>query len=234
MNTVLLVLIGLLALLITTVLVSFFLVRKSYLSIGKEGTGTDATRGADDLGQSFQRAISTLRAKVGGADVEKRLPWVLLLGAPDAGKTALLNGLDPGGVSGATVPGVLHWRFLDQGIVIEVPGEFVLTPDGKPQLDGRWSRVLKQILRHRSEAPVNGIALAIPATHLLSDSEVDRAKRRLIASAFRAKLDELQREFGIVLPVHVLITKCDQIRGFGSFCWEIHRDQKEDMFGWSN
>jgi type VI secretion system protein ImpL len=48
------------------------------------------------------------------------------------------------------------------------------------------------------------------------------------------KLWQAQRLLGLRLPVYILITKCDQINGFQSFCAALPARVREDIFGWSN
>ncbi len=232
MNITLLVLISVLAVLVILLFIGVWLISRSRVA-AKDSSG-GATSGTDELSDSFQSAFAFLRAKVGRNRVQQRLPYILLLGEPDTGKTTLLDELDPSTGKAPSGPGSAQWRFLDQGAVIEVPGDLLVTSDGKAQSDGRWLRVLRQLMRHRPVAPVDGIVLTVSAAQMYSDTEADQARRRIIGSVIRAKLEDLQREFGMVLPIHVVVTKCDHVRGWGSFCWEMDSQRKEDIFGWSN
>src|SRR5574338_600070 len=36
------------------------------------------------------------------------------------------------------------------------------------------------------------------------------------------------------LPIYILITKCDEITGFSSFCKQLPEKLHRQMFGWSN
>lgn len=233
MNIALIVLIVAVVVLVVSGLVLFLLLRKGH--VPPEGAlATDPKRNTDEVGLSFQRAFAAVRAKTGGTALEQRLPYILLIGDPDSGKTTLLNAVDNGASSGATAVGSVSWRFLNKGAVIDIPGNFLVAPDGKTQSDGRWERVLKSLVRHRAHMPANGIVLTVAATDLLADDDPEQAKLKQRAISIRQKLDELQRELGLVLPIHLLVTKCDEVNGFGSFCWEIDRERKDDMFGWSN
>ena len=117
---------------------------------------------------------------------------------------------------------------------LDVPGAFLVTETGASQPDGRWERTLRQLLRHRPSQPLNGLVLCISASQLRISGEAETANRNAIAAAVRAKLDQLQNVTGLLIPVYVLVTKCDQIQGFGNFCWAIDRHRGHDIFGWSN
>lgn len=233
MNIALIVLIVVVVVLAVSGLVLFLLLRKG--RVPSDGAlAEDPKRHTDELGLSFQRAFAAVQAKTGGTALQQRLPYVLLIGDPDSGKTTLMNAVDNGTPSGATGVGSVSWRFLDKGAVIDIPGNFLIAQDGKAQSDGKWERVLKALVRHRAHMPANGIVLTVAASDLLADEDPEQAKLKLRAISIRQKLDELQREFGFILPIHLLVTKCDQVNGFGSFCWEIDRERKDDIFGWSN
>lgn len=227
MNTYLLLAIVVILLLAVAIVAVAILLRKSKVTDKKPLQPDEITNG-------LSQAFAALKAKLARPGLAQQLPWVLLLGERDSGKSSVIEALETAADDSPTTPGGLHWRLLDKGALMEVPGEYLLTPEGKPQSDGRWSRLLRQLVRHRPRSPLNGIVLAISADHLLSCDESTGAKRRAVAVAIRSKLDDLQRITGLVVPVHVLVTKCDQIRGFGAFCWETNPELRDGIFGWTN
>jgi type VI secretion system protein ImpL len=233
MDSALLVLIVLLVLLVISVVVFIVLVRNSQQKSPEEPAAR-ARAARESLATDVSEAVAALRDRVPGGRFRERVPWVLLMGEPEAGKTALLDQM-ASATTGIPMPADgVQWRFLEGGAVIDVPGSFLVDADGKNQIDGRWQRLLRLLLKHRPSRPLDGLVLAIPAAELLKQGEVAAAHLTAAAAALRDKLDVLQRQLGLVIPIYVLITKCDQVRGFGSFCWEINPDMDDDVFGWSN
>ena len=233
MDSALLILIVLLVLLAVSVTVFVILVRRSQQR-PEEDPAAKARSARDNIATDVSNAVAALRDKVPGGKFQERVPWVLLIGEPGAGKTTLLDQMASGS-SGIPMPrdGV-QWRFLDGGALIDVPGSFLIDAEGKGQADGRWQRLLRLLLKHRPARPVEGLVLVIPAPQLLTPGETASVHGNALAAALRSKLDDLQKLLGLAVPVYILVTKCDQIRGFGSFCWEINPDLDDDLFGWSN
>ncbi len=187
-----------------------------------------------DLASGVREAVAALRDKVPGGKFERRVPWILMIGEDAAGKTTVADHLSSG-PNGLPVAGAgVRWSFLDGGVLVDVPGAFLVNPEGRARPDGRWNRFLRLLVRHRPARPIDGVVLTIPAAQLFYKGEADAVERKTVAAAIRDKLDEAQRVLGLAVPVYVLVTKCDQVRGFGSFCWEMNPDLEDDMFGWSN
>ncbi|MDQ1473125.1 MAG: type secretion system protein ImpL, partial [Bryobacterales bacterium] len=187
---------------------------------------------------SFESGLQSLRQRVLGGSFQYRVPWILMIGTPGSGKTAILDSLSSGALSPSgdvSLKGLgIGWGFLNDGVVIDAPGSLLLGPGAGEQSDeSGWNQMLRRLNRHRPARPLDGVVLTISAAELL-DSTVDIASK---GSLIRAKLDQLQSAAGLVLPVYVLVTKCDSLRGFGSFCQEIQQtdpELKKEMFGWSN
>jgi type VI secretion system protein ImpL len=231
-NPTLIALILLLALFVLAVLTVVLLLRRSQKDAGKKPK--PGSEPHDTVGRAVSEAFAALRKKMAVGKPPQSVPWVMLIGEPNTGKTTLLNQLGAGLLVPSPAADELQWRFLDRGAVIDVPGAFLITESGTSQPDGRWERMLRQLLRHRPSQPLNGLVLCISASQLRMSSEAETANRTAIAAAVRAKLDQLQNITGLLIPVYVLVTKCDQIQGFGNFCWAIDRDRDHDIFGWSN
>ena len=84
---------------------------------------------------------------------------------------------------------------------------------------------------------VPGVVLTIPCTDLISpNGEAGPNLNRVAEKAdlLYKKLWYAQRILGIRFPVYILVTKCDEIEGFQSFCREIPGRLKNNIFGWSN
>jgi hypothetical protein len=83
---------------------------------------------------------------------------------------------------------------------------------------------------------LDGIILAIPYSDLASAGGQNPGfKFRLEKKAqyLYNKLVDAQKQLGLSLPVYVIVTKCDEVRGFKSLCREIP-ERRDEMVGWSN
>jgi hypothetical protein len=193
-----------------------------------------------DLKLSFKKAMR--RIPLYGKGARYRIPWYLLLGETHSGKTTLLGntGLelqtDAPDEQRTGVKQGLNWFFFNQGIVLDVAGDFVLRADGATSNVKGWNYLTKLLRRYRPDRPLDGVILAIPCSDLLeTSSHSAEFKLRLEqkAQCLYSKLVDAQNRLGLSFPVYVLITKCDEVAGFKSLCREIPA-RRDEMFGWSS
>ncbi|MBN2125896.1 MAG: hypothetical protein JW821_16485, partial [Deltaproteobacteria bacterium] len=195
------------------------------------------------LRRSFSKAVRVLRANVSGRNYRYQIPWYLMVGEAASGKTATLNrsGLNlplgkPIG-EGPEIRKGCNWWFFEKGIVLDIAGDLILRADGRTSDDRGWRLLLRLLQKHRPQRPIDGIILSVPCEDLLGAGEKGEADFNRIAEKadhLYKKLWQTQKALGIRLPVYVLVTKCDQIEGFQSFCREIPSRLSHNIFGWSN
>jgi type VI secretion system protein ImpL len=247
--TVLLILIAIFLLLAGTAVFLFLVIRRSRkISFTaakaepekKESSGTEFLQFTSDLElrTSFRRALRTLKTYVTGRDYRYRAPWYVLAGESKSGKTSLLesNGLDIPVNELIEKNRRLNWYCFDQGVVIDVAGDFVLRSDGTANSRG-WNTILRLLQKHRPQRPLDGLVLTIPCTDLTVEGELDHERRNRLeqkAICLYKKLWQAQKILGMRLPVYILVTKCDEITGFTSFCRQLPEKLRTQMFGWSN
>src|SRR5689334_2107368 len=250
---VLLILLIIFLLLVGTAIFLFLVIRRSRKTAfvpdasvkpdpdAKEASGVDFLQHASNvqLRTSFRRALRILRTYVTGRDYRYRAPWYLLAGESKSGKTSLLdfNGLN------LSVKDLvdkndrqLNWYFFDEGVVLDVAGDFVLRHDGTASHRG-WNTVLRLLQKHRPQRPLDGLVLTIPCTDLIGAGELGHQKRFELeqkATSLYKKLWQAQKILGMRLPIYILVTKCDEITGFSSFCRQLPEKLHRQMFGWSN
>lgn len=191
------------------------------------------------LRMSFLRALRSLREHVAGRSYRYGVPWLLLMGEEGSGKTTLLDNTGMTRSWYASDPrieghGELGWGFFDRGIVLDVPGAFVLRKDGISSDEHGWNGLLKLLQRHRARRPLDGIVLTLPCRDLLDDSLSASASIHHKATILFEKLWDAERVLGMRLPVYVLVTQCDLIPGFQSFAQSLPEAWQEGAFGWSN
>ncbi|TAN22309.1 MAG: hypothetical protein EPN33_08560 [Acidobacteria bacterium] len=205
---------------------------------GEAGAGAATLRGAD-LALSFLRAIKYLRAQATGRRRLYRVPWYLLLGQVGSGKTCIVQSLGRTSTAGGDSEGSglhhhLGWSFFDHGVVLDVPGEYVLDPFTLDSQERNWRSLLRLLNRARPRRPMDGVVLVLPVEDFLSSSELGGAELADKARKLADKLGQLQREAGVCFPVYVLLSQCDRVPGFASFAAALPPVRLKEMFGWSS
>ncbi len=189
----------------------------------------------DQLTQSFLKALESIQGLIGEKQSHYQLPWFMLIGVEGSGKSSLLQSLQPKQPIFQDFPEnsrACDWYFYDHGIVIDVKGDLIVSENDLYSNKQDWRLLLDLLANHRSKRPLDGIVLTISAEELLGKIPHELLMRR--ADHLHMKLWEMQRTLGVRLPVYFLITKCDLVAGFSSFCQEIPEENHQDILGWSN
>jgi type VI secretion system protein ImpL len=192
------------------------------------------------ISAAFRRALHTIRRRLGRGGLY-RDPWFLLLGEAAAkGRTLAGAGLPlplgaPEHASAEEGEGCVFW-FFEHGVVLDLAGDCVLRADGSSDA-GAWRHFLSLLRETRPERPLDGVVLALSCADLIGapQQEGQRVSRAAAkGDALCRRLREAQEQTGMVFPVYVLVTGCQQVPGFAAFVSEVPEPMRGDLMGWSN
>lgn len=192
----------------------------------------------------FADAFTRLGGKQRDGHSLYELPWYVIIGAPGSGKTTALenSGLTysrpetgAGGGRAAITPvrGSMgtrncEWWFSDDAVLLDTAGRY-FSQDSDPDADSaEWSEFLRLLGTYRSRRPLNGVILAVSVDALLTADAADRERHVVQA---RLRLEELNRQLGIQLPVYVMVTKADLIAGFSEFFGRLSAPARAQVWG---
>ena len=164
----------------------------------------------------FERAVQTLKSsKLGrsGRDALGLLPWYVMIGPSASGKTTAIrnSGIKmPLGKSGK-VRGVggtrnCDWWMTNDAILLDTAGRWSTDEDDREE----WLAFLDVLKRTRPKKPINGILLAVGAPDLTGSPE----EIADLAARLRERIDEVIARLDMVVPVYLVVTKCDLLSGF--------------------
>ena len=206
------------------------------------------------LRQGLEQAVRLLResqprpagklSRLLGLDRQRPLyqrPWYLLIGAPGSGKTTALaqSGLpftrsDKPGIKqikqakdmGATPD--CDWWLSDEAVLLDTAGRYTSQDSGHASDREGWLGLLGLLRQQRPRQPLNGVILTLSAGDLLTLSDSAAARQ---AQALRARLQELEHQLGLRLPVYLLVTKADLIAGFEPFFAALDPAGRDQVWG---
>jgi type VI secretion system protein ImpL len=199
---------------------------------GRRQEGADARA----LRERFEEAVGTLNQGRGQSLYE--LPWYVIIGAPGSGKTtALLN-------SGLNFPlaqrfgkealrGVggtrnCDWWFTDRAVLLDTAGRYTTQDSDQSADSAGWSAFLALVKKYRQRRPLNGVIVAVSASDLMTHTA---AEREAHVAAVRRRLDEINRELRVQLPVYVLVTKTDLVAGFTEYFDDLTHEGRAQVWG---
>lgn len=180
-------------------------------------------------------AIETIKGsrlgQVAGAAALYELPWYMVIGNPAAGKSSAIthSGLQfPLGDS-QIVRGVggtrnCDWFFTTEGILLDTAGRYSVIDADRAE----WFGFLDLLKRHRRQAPINGIIVAVSVAELRGD---DPNLGINLAHSLRSRVQDLTERLEVFAPLYIVFTKVDLIAGFGDFFGDAERSERERVWG---
>ncbi|UEM07589.1 type VI secretion system membrane subunit TssM (plasmid) [Skermanella rosea] len=210
----------------------------------------DAAGGAEyahesaEIAQRLREALSVLRKRRFPGAAGKRwlyqIPWYVIIGPPGSGKTtALVNaGLSfpladrfgRNAMRGIGGTRSCDWWFTDEAVLIDTAGRYTTQDSDAGKDHAAWLGFLRLLRRYRRRQPLNGLLVAIAVDEVTEGREEARlAHARLI----RRRIQEVQAELRIRLPVYLLLTKADLISGFTEFFDDLGREGRQSVWGFT-
>lgn len=187
------------------------------------------------VGAKFAEVMAELkRRKLGGRKFLREMPWYVIVGPPATGKTTALrqSGLnfpidltdDLQGVGGTRN---CDWFFSENAVLIDTAGRYV-QQESQPDVDAaEWLGFLDLLKKHRGRRALNGVIVALSIDALSEGDEAIKAHGRKI----RRRLAELNDRLEIRLPVYLMLTKADLIKGFEAFFGSLSTASREQVWG---
>lgn len=162
-----------------------------------------------------------------------RLPWFLLLGPHNSGKTAFLSHANINYTLSKqtkthtiTTSQICDWWATREVVLLDVPGAYL---SQQPQLNTIWRYLITLIKKWQGQrGPISGVLLFLNLPELMLN-EVELAEHKI--KQLQTSLQDLRKAFGRNLPVHLIITKCDLLPGFTQFFGDITTDELAQAWG---
>lgn len=190
---------------------------------------------ASAIATRFQEVLAEFRRrKLGGRKMLRDMPWYVLIGPPAGGKTTALrqSGLDfpfdlTDDLRGVGGTRNCDWFFTEDAVLIDTAGRYTLQ-DSHAEVDAaEWLAFLDLLKKHRGRRALNGVLVAIPADVLADGDAAVRAHGREI----RKRLAELYERLELRLPVYLLVTKADLVKGFEPSFADLGTAEREQVWG---
>lgn len=190
-----------------------------------------------DLEKEFERAFDQLTTRTSadtifGDSGAGRLPWMIIIGPPAAGKSTIL---EQSGLRftqlGRKVKGVggtknCVWWLSEQGIFLDTAGRY----SAQEESHGEWLGFLKLLRRYRRHRPIDGVLLQVSLYDLMRMS-ADEAED--LALTLQDRLHELQAELKLRFPVYLIFSQCDHIEGFEPFFQSLTPAEQQAPWGFA-
>jgi type VI secretion system protein ImpL len=195
-----------------------------------------------ELQSRFDGALQFLKntstSKRGDVVHLNQLPWYLLIGPQDAGKTELLahsgvNFILQRRLAKQETSKNCDWWVTREACLIDVPGHYLVaqkTAEDKstPPLI-LWRHFLRLIRKQRGKQGINGIIIALPLPEIMKQG--DSKKYQTLLNDLTILIQEIRQTFTHTIPYQLVITKCDLLPGFSEFFAEAANEEIAQAWG---
>ena len=198
--------------------------------------------------RALDASLDMLRQNLHTRDYLYKLPWYVVIGPENAGKTSFINRSNQSFALTSVAkagkrpsreiesPLKIDWWISNDAVLIDPAGELICQQDAErtdlhPDLPRRlWTHFVGWLGRSRARRPLNGAILIVDLATLLTQTASDRVA---LAVLIRARLRELMEQLGTRLPIYVVLSKFDLVRGFDAFFAGLPRAARENSLGFT-
>lgn len=169
------------------------------------------------------------------------LPWYMVIGPAQSGKTTLLRESYP--ADDIWVPEKRRdepeftWHIAPKvgkdAIVFDIDGALI-SQSGDSDAEQNtlyrrlWQSWLEWLVKNRERQPLNGIILTLDITELLTASKIQREEQ---VTTLRQRLQEIRLTLHCQLPVYIVLTRFDRLNGFGAMFGSLERHERDAILG---
>jgi type VI secretion system protein ImpL len=230
-----------LLLVIAWAIINIILARRAKSTDEEDGETTDPekiTRALALLKLQFNKACQVVSQGSWSKKFTKQydLPWYLVLGAPNSGRSSLLK------YSGIPYPvanesyqqieqdddELCQFWFSKSAVIIDSHADLLTNTTEDSVANRVWQELLTLMKQYRRKQPINGVILCFDLHELLKMDEQQRAER---VHVLRSQLQILNTRLGIQTPIYVTFTKVDLLSGFSEYFASLDKDQEKQVFG---
>lgn len=177
-----------------------------------------------------------------GAGTKYRLPWYLLIGVPESGKTSLIHRVNSASRLNIRLNSELRELSKGQSVDIWLGDEAVIfDPKGRlliqqaagdgqeaPTTDYQWYHLLRWLNNNRPRQPLNGVILTIDLVWLAQSTV---SERKVYAQLMRERLLEITSTLNTRLPLYLVLTRLDLLHGFDGFYRKTDKQNRDTLLG---
>ena len=195
------------------------------------------------LDRAFDKATDVISRRWTGAGRGiYGLPWYLVIGPSQSGKSSLIEHSDLRfpidheitaqlqtlGPSKAV--DMLDWRVAgNEAVMLDTRGiYFDRERSEDPVRNALWNRLLHNIRKKRPRRPINGVIVVVD---FLEFSSMTHMEREELSAALRRDIGMLIEALGTRMTIHVLFAKLDLAGGFPDYFEAISGSEREALFG---
>ncbi|MDR7307127.1 type VI secretion system protein [Rhodoferax saidenbachensis] len=193
----------------------------------------------DSLRNSFRQAVELIEGNIAARSERYAIPWVLVLneGLEQRGlpieQSGVPSALSSEAASAATSQGI-SWHFFDKGVVVEMQGAYLGSPDDENAAEKPWDEFLSLCHKYRPQRPFDSVVITVPAAMLMDTSPDAALELGKMARLAHRRLWLAQNRFAMRFAVYVAISGCEKIEGFASFARTLPEPMRAGMLGWSS
>lgn len=193
----------------------------------------------DSLRSSFRQAVELIEGNIASRADRYSIPWIMVLNEGSDNRqlpieqSGVASALSTESASAAAAQGI-SWHFFDRGVVIDIQGAYLGTPDDEDTSEKPWDEFLGMCRAYRPQRPFDSVVITIPAALLLDDSADGRLELSKRAKLAHRRLWLAQNRFAMRFAVYVLVTGAEQLQGFSAFARALPEPLRASMLGWSS
>ncbi|MBJ7255278.1 MAG: hypothetical protein JHC69_00615 [Akkermansiaceae bacterium] len=193
----------------------------------------------ESLRASFRQAIELIEANIANRSQRLTLPWVLVLNEGNEpkplplGESGIAQALSADSTATASAQGI-SWNFFDKGIVINMLGAYLGTPDDEDDAERPWEEFLSLCRDYRPERPFDSLVVTVPVDLLMSGDQNARLELNRLAKLANRRLWKAQNRFAMRFSVYVMVSGCERLPGFAPFARALPEAMRKSMLGWSS